>query len=330
MVLIDPKPVRERVFNSATIREEDGMTTLHFHAMGTRCRVSLAEPNRKVANEFLESLLDWVSTFEAKYSRFIDSSLISQINRAAGKHPVEIDEETDRILSLCGELYFFTQRAFDPTSLPLIRLWDWKKNPGVLPTDEAIARARELVGWSSVERTSTSVYLQRPGMCLDFGGIGKEYAVDMAVQIAASHGVNDLLVDFGQDLRVRGNPPGKPAWHIGLEDPNNPGNCWGSVGVSDRAVATSGSYLRHFVLDGRRYGHIIDPRTGYPAETECLAVSIIAPSCTLAGILSTSAFILGPKGGYELINRIYGAAGVILTQNQRIFTQSFYHYLVNS
>jgi thiamine biosynthesis lipoprotein len=330
MVLIDSTPIRERIFNSATVREEGGLTTLHFHAMGTRCRVSLVDPSRKATNDFLQHLLEWVSDFEAKYSRFLDTSLISQINRAAGQHPVEIDEETDRILSLCAELHFFTQRVFDPTALPLIRLWDWKKNPGTLPSADAIARTKELVGWNLVQRSSNSVFLPRAGMCLDFGGIGKEYAVDMAMQIGASYGVNNLLVDFGQDLRVNGAPSGKPAWHIGLEDPNSPGTCWGSVAATDRAIATSGDYLRHFTLNGRRYGHILDPRSGYPAATECLAVSIVAPSCTMAGILSTSAFILGPKAGYDLINRTYGVAGAILTHDQRIFSQGFYQYLVNS
>ncbi len=330
MVLSDSKPIRERVFNSATVREEGGLTTLFFHAMGTRCRVSLVEPNRKATNDFLQSLLEWVSDFEAKYSRFIDSSLISRINAAAGQHPVEIDEETNRILSLCAELHFFTQRVFDPTTLPLIRLWDWKKNPAGLPSADAIARARELVGWNLVQRTANSVYLPKTGMALDLGGIGKEYAVDIVLQMGGTHGISNLLVDFGQDLRVQGKPPGKPAWHIGLEDPNNPGSCWGSVAATDRAVASSGDYLRHFVLNGKRYGHILDPRTGYPAETDCLAVSIVAPSCTMAGILSTSAFILGPKAGYDMIHRSYGGAGVILTREQRLFTPSFYQYLVNS
>lgn len=330
MVLMDAKPVRERVFDSATIREDEGLSTLFFHAMGTRCRVSLVEPTREAANLFLQRMLEWVSDFEAKYSRFLDSSLISRINAAAGKHPVEIDEETARLLALCEELSFFTQGVFDPTALPLIRLWNWKANPPALPSEDSVRRAMELVGWRKVERSRDSVYLPRAGMCLDLGGIGKEYAVDMALQIAAEFGVKDLLVDFGQDIRVRGRPPGKPAWHIGLEDPNAPGTCWGSVGADNHAIATSGDYLRHFVANAKRYGHIIDPRTGYPAESGCLAVTAIAPSCTMAGILTTTAFILGPKEGYDLICRSFGAAGVILTPTQRILTPRMNEYLVNS
>ena len=123
-------------------------------------------------------------------------------------------------------------------------------------------------------------------MCLDLGGVGKEYAVDLCVAMAANHGVQNLLVDFGQDIRVQGQPPGRPAWHVGLENPRQPGTCWASVAVRGHAVATSGDYLRHFVHEGRRYGHIIDPRSGYPVNNDCRSVSVIAPTCTTAGILT--------------------------------------------
>ncbi len=328
MVLIDTQPIRERVMQSAVIREEGGLSTLTFQAMGTRCRVVLQEPTRAAANDFLEQMLNWVADFEAKYSRFLDSSLVSLVNQAAGTGWVEVDDETDHLLSLCHEMHFFTRGSFDPTALPLIRLWNWKANPPVLPTEEAIEAVRPLVGWEKVERRPGAIFLPRPGMCLDFGGIGKEYAVDRVVQIAAEHGIGNVLVDFGQDIRVRGYPPGKPAWHVGLEDPRTMGRCWASVAVTRDAVATSGDYMRHFVSGGRRYGHIIDPRTGYPVRNACLSVNVIAPTCTLAGILTTTAFILGPEEGYQLIQRSYGTAGAIFTSQQQLITPSMYEYLV--
>ncbi len=329
MVLTEANSVRTRVRNSAVIREENGLSTLTFHAMGTRCRVSLVEPSRAIANQFLDHLLNWVSDFEAKYSRFLNSSLISQINAAAGKHWVEVDEETERLLGLCHELQFLTQGAFDPTALPLIRLWYWKANPPVVPDDKAVQAARALIGWNKVQRRVGAIFLPQAGMQLDFGGIGKEYAVDTAMQLAASYGVEDMLVDFGQDIRVHGKPPGKPAWHVGLENPKSPGSCWASVGASDHAIASSGDYLRHFVANGKRYGHIIDPRTGYPVDNGCLSVSVIASSCTVAGILSTTAFILGAQEGLQLIHGYYGAAGAIITENDQLITPRMYEYLVN-
>lgn len=328
MVLIESSSVRARVRQSAVIREENGLSILSFHAMGTLCRVSLVEPSRAVANDFLAQLLDQVADFEAKFSRFLDSSLISRINAAAGKQWVEVDEQTDRLLALCGEMVFFTNNAFDPTALPLIRLWNWKANPPVVPDDDTIRAASEFVGWNKVQRRPGAVFLPRPGMCLDLGGIGKEYAVDAAIVLAARHGVENILVDFGQDIRVLGRPPGKPAWHVGLENPAAPGSCWGSVAVTDHAVASSGDYLRCFMHDSRRYGHIIDPRSGYPVNNRCLAVNVVARNCTLAGILTTSAFILGPRDGFALIQRTFGASGAILTETGNHITPRFYEHLV--
>jgi len=329
MVLTEDASVRARVRNSAVIREENGLSILTFHAMGTVCRVSLVEPSRAAANAYLDNLLNRIAEFEARYSRFLENSLISRINAAAGVNWVEVDEETDRILDLCNEMFFFTSGAFDPTSLPLIRLWNWKANPPVVPSDEQIRAARQLVCWGNVQRRKGSVFLSRPGMCLDLGGIGKEYAVDMAVSMAAQFGIEHLLVDFGQDIRAIGRPPGKPAWHVGLENPKAPGSCWGSVAVNNHGVASSGDYLRCFTQNGRRYGHIVDPRTGHPVNNTCLSVNVVAPNCTLAGILTTTAFILGSRDGFDLINRTFGASGAITTENGTLITPRFYEHLVN-
>jgi thiamine biosynthesis lipoprotein len=146
--------------------------------------------------------------------------------------------------------------------------------------------------------------------------------------MAAQHGIEHVLVDFGQDIRAHGCPPGRPAWHVGLENPKAPGSCWASVAVQDHAVASSGDYLRHFVHEGRRYGHIIDPRSGYPVDNGCRAVSVVAPSCTMAGILTTTALILGPKEGFQLIHGYHGASGAILTDQGNHITPRFYEHLV--
>jgi thiamine biosynthesis lipoprotein len=326
MVLSDQASLRDRVRQSATIRDQDGVSTLTFFAMGTRCRVLFAEPAGDKVRACGEQVLDWVADFEATYSRFLEGSLISRINQAAGKNWVEVDEETDRLFDLCQSLFFFTRGVFDPTSLPLIRLWDWKK--AVLPDDQAIAAAREVVGWNKVQRRRGEIFLPLAGMALDLGGIGKEYAVDRAALLAARHGIQNVLVDFGQDIRAHGKPPGRPAWHVGLENPRQPGTCWASVAVTDHAVATSGDYLRHFVHQQRRYGHIIDPRTGHPVANPCQAVSVVAPVCSVAGILTTTAFILGPQEGFHLIHSYLGASGAIVTETTNLITPRFYDHLV--
>jgi thiamine biosynthesis lipoprotein len=168
-------------------------------------------------------------------------------------------------------------------------------------------------------------------MAIDFGGWGKEYAVDMVAQIARRHGFTRALVDFGHDLCAVGAAPGKPAWHIGLEDPARPGvTCWGSVAVNDRAVASSGDYLRAFTLNGRRFGHIVDPRTGWPVANGCRQVTVIARGCLQAGVLSTSAFILGPEKGRKLIEETMGAEGCIVTAEARHQTKGFFNYVVTN
>jgi FAD:protein FMN transferase len=318
--------VCERVRRSAQATLAEGVHRLTFQAMNTVCRVLVNTSNRALAREFHAEVLEWVGQFEARYSRFIPDSLIGRINAAAGLHWVDVDSETDALFDLCQEMTFFTRGVFDPTALPLIRLWNWKANPPVVPTSEAIQRAQQLVGWRHVQRRPGAIFLPREGMALDLGGIGKEYAVDRVLELGLQRGLQGLLVDFGADVRAQGHPPNRSAWHVGLEDPRNPGHAWVGLAVAHQAVATSGDYLRFFSHQGRRYGHILDPRTGYPVSNSLLSVSVIAPHCTFAGILSTSAFVLGPKEGADLIRLCPGVEGSIISESTRFQTKGFYAY----
>lgn len=319
-------PVAERIHRSASVSAKAGFHQLSFQAMNTLCRVHFSCANAGAAKDYQAQVLAWVAWFESRYSRFLPESLVSRINAAAGEHWVEVDPETDAILNLCQEMIFFTSGTFDPTSLPLIRLWNWKATPPVIPNDSAIAEARELCGWRRIQRRKGAIFLPRKGMCLDLGGVGKEYAVDRVMTFALDRGINNVLVDFGQDVRVNGEPPERGAWHIGLQDPTSPDRCWTGVAAKQNAVATSGDYLRYFTIDGRRYGHILDPRSGQPVDNGTVSVSVIAPNCTLAGILSTSVFILGLKAGMDLLSACPGVEGAITTRNSRHLTRGFYQY----
>jgi FAD:protein FMN transferase len=330
MVMTSPRSAQEavvRVSQSARTTVENGLYKLEFCAMSTLCRVNCHGVSAAVVAGFQRDVVAWTGQFEARYSRFIPDSLIGRINAAAGEHWVEVDPDTERIFTLCQDLFFFTRRAFDPTSLPLTRLWNWKNQPRVIPADDAIRAALELVGWNKVERRAGGIFLPRAGMSLDLGGIGKEYAVDCVMNLAVQHGIPNVLVDFGQDVRVRGHAPDRQFWWIGLEDPHCAGKCWIGVAVTDHAVATSGDTQRFFEIDGRRYSHIIDPRTGYPAHNGCRNVSVIAPSCTIAGLFSTTLFILGEKEGLQLIETHPSAAGVITTDVTKFYTQRFHEYI---
>jgi thiamine biosynthesis lipoprotein len=303
---------------------------LSFAALGTMCEVQYAAPGGDTqAATFEHAATTWVQAFEAKYSRFRPDSLLSRINAAAGRDWVSIDAETEALLKLCDTLFFMTQGILDPTSLPLIQLWNYKTDTPRIPSPDEITAAKALVGWRNVQRSPGAIRLPEKGMALDFGGFGKEYAVDITAQIAAEHGIAHALVDFGHDLRALGAPPGRPAWHIGLEDPAKPGTSSGSMAIVGKGVASSGDYLRGFEAGGKRYGHIIDPRSGRPVANGCRQSTVIAANCLQAGVLSTTAFVLGVPRGIEFIQACPGAEGLLVMERARAQTRGFFNYVVS-
>ncbi len=312
------------------VEEAAPLRRVMFRALGTSCEIQYECDEPQLALVFERAAVEWVAGFEAKYSRFRPDSLLSRINAAAGRDWVEIDFETEQLLSLCDTLYFLTQGVLDPTALPLIKLWDYRNPKPTLPDEGEIAAARRLVGWPKVRREPGRVFLPEAGMALDFGGFGKEFAVDRVAQIARQLSIANALVDFGHDLRAVGRPLGRPAWHIGLEDPRNPGAADGSVALlGDRGIASSGDYIRRVVIDGVGYGHIVDPRTGRPVANGCRQATVIAGTCLQAGVLSTTAFALGIEKGLEFIQSFPGAEGLIVTDKLRAQTRGFFRYVVS-
>lgn len=302
---------------------------LAFPALGTNCEIKYSAPKGEgQALSFERAVTAWMTGFEAKFSRFRSDSLVSRINAAAGREWVPVDEETEALFRLCDTLHFMTQGVLDPTTLPLLRLWDYRTENPRLPTDEEVDTARNKIGWKKVQRSPGKVFLPEPGMALDLGGFGKEYAVDIAAQIAIEQGITSALIDFGHDLRAVGTPPDRPAWHIGLEDPHKPGTTSGSIAVIGKGVASSGDYIRRLVVEGRRYGHIIDPRSGRPVANGCLQATVVTGSCLQAGALSTTAFVLGAAKGIEFIQSFPGAEGLIVTEHARAQTRGFFQHVV--
>jgi thiamine biosynthesis lipoprotein len=327
--------VPEHLLNSVICRVRETMRTecrenyhqITFRAMSTPVRVAFRAEESSAASDCHEAVLEWVAGFEARYSRFLPESIVGQINAGAGGGWMSIDAETEELFSLCQQMFAFTGGAFDPAALPLVRLWDWKRNPPQVPAAADVDAARRVSGWNKVERRRGAIKLPVAGMGIDLGGIGKEYAVDRVVALLLERGMTNVLVDIGQDIRVTGHPPGKDAWYIGLEEPDQAGRCWTCLRLTDQAVATSGDYFRSFSRNGRRYGHILDPRSGEPVGNGCQAATVIAPTCLMAGILSTAAFILGPRDGLELITHRGGAEGCITTDAARHQTRRFSYYV---
>ena len=234
-----------------------------------------------------------VHRIEAKYSRYRDDSLLSRINRAAGDHAVEIDEETNALLDYADRCHALSEGRFDVTSGVYRRAWDFRSDPPRVPSSAKIEALRGLVGWENVERTGRSVRLRKHGMQLDFGGIGKEYAADRAATILQQHGIVHALVNLGGDVRALGGQANGAPWHIGIRHPREAEPAViASVDVVDGAIATSGDYERFFEIDGRRYCHIIDARTGMPVSA-WQSISVAAPLAIVAGSCATIAMLMG-------------------------------------
>jgi len=247
------------------------------------------------AREAVDAAIADVQRIEAKYSRYRDDSLLSRINRAAGVHSVEIDDETRALLDYADRCHALSQGRFDVTSGVYRRAWDFRRDPPRIPVPEQIEALRDLVGWHYVERKGRSVYLRKRGMQLDFGGIGKEYAADRAATILQQHGIVHALVNLGGDVRAVGAQASGSPWHIGIRHPRDPEPAViASVDVAEGAIATSGDYERFFEIDGRRYCHIIDALTGMPVSA-WQSISVAAPLAIVAGSCSTIAMLMGDE-----------------------------------
>ncbi len=325
----NPPPVTTLPPPVAAAPANPGLRRLAFRALGTHCEVQYQAWQPDGSIRFEQAVRAWVERFEARYSRFRPDSIVSRINAAAGRHWTEIDRETEDMLDVCASVHALTHGIVDATAGPLLLLWDYHRESPTVPTDEQVAAARRLVGWRTVLRQSGAVSLPKAGMSLDFGGWGKEWAVDAVAALAEQHGIPHALVDFGHDIRCVGTPPARPAWHVGLEDPQRPGTHRGSVALrAGRGIASSGDYLRGFTVGGRRYGHIIDPRTGRPVAHGCRQVTVIADTCFQAGLLSTAAFVLGAEAGLAFIRQFAGAEALIVSDNGRAETRGFWDHVV--
>jgi thiamine biosynthesis lipoprotein len=228
-----------------------------------------------------------------KYSRYRADSIVSRINAAAGgDEPVEVDAETASLLDFADKLHAFSDGLFDITSGVLRRVWDFRA--GRVPDEAALQALLPLIGWSQVSWHRQRIRLPRAGMELDFGGFGKEYAADRAMAILAGAGLRHGFVNLGGDIRVLGPRADGSAWRFGIQHPRQSEGTIASVDMGEGALASSGDYERFFELGGRRYCHILDPRTGWPVSSWA-SVSVTAPACVAAGALSTIAMLKGPQ-----------------------------------
>lgn len=236
-----------------------------------------------------------VRRIEAKYSRFRMDSVVSQINAAAGNgEAITIDAETAQLLAFATQLFELSDGLFDATSGVLRQVWDFKT--ARKPSPQQLAEVLPRIGWNHVQWNDQTAQLTQHGMELDFGGFGKEYAADRAATLLANEGARHGLVNLGGDLRVIGPQADGSPWLMGIRQPRQARQdnvVIASIPISTGALATSGDYERFFVEDEQRFCHILNPKTGWPAQ-HWQSISVIAPVCVAAGAMSTTAMLKGP------------------------------------
>lgn len=254
-------------------------TYISMTAYGTDAEGALTEASNEIRK--IEQLLSVTNP----------DSDIHAVNHSGGQ-PVMVSRETAEIVSFALQMAEETNGALEPTVYPVLTAWGFTTDENRVPADGEVRSLLESVGYDRVYSEGNSICLE-DGMMLDLGAVGKGYAGDMAVQVLRNHGITSALLDIGGNIQAIGSKEDGSDWRLGLRDPFSDGTL-GVLEISDRAVITSGNYERYFIgEDGRRYGHIIDPATGYPVENDLASVTVIAEEGRLCDALSTALFVIG-------------------------------------
>jgi thiamine biosynthesis lipoprotein len=293
---------------------QDSLYSESRPAMGTTVQIYLYASTHERAAELFETAFEEIERVEAALSTYRPTTEISRINAAAVRGPVVTDPEVFGLIERALEYSRGTEGAFDVTVGPLVKAWGFFREGGHYPSPAELSEARARVGWAHValDDVQRSIRFEMPGMELDLGGIGKGFALDCAARTLRRHGVERALLGAGQSSYVAiGAPPGARGWLITVPSPDDPARPMSTVPLRDQSLSTSGSNQQYFELDGRRYGHIIDPRTGQPV-TGMIQVTVTAPTATDSDALSTALFVLGPERAAALIEGIPGAAALLV------------------
>jgi thiamine biosynthesis lipoprotein len=293
--------------------------------MGTELRLTAWTADEPGALAAFEAVFQEVDRLEGLLSNWREHSEVSQLNAAAGKHAIPVGTEFRDILQTAHQVSEWTQGKFDVTFGVMSGLWkfDYQNQDGSIPDRREVDRRRKLINYRDliVDESAGTAFLRTAGMVVNLGGIGKGYAVDRARDILRRRGFPDFMIQFGGDLYASGRAGDHP-WRLGIQDPRGPANrIFAEVDVVDSTFSTSGDYARSFIKDGRRYHHILDPATGFPAQG-CRSVTILAASATVADGLSTGVFILGPSAGMALIEKLPDVEGVIVSAKNEVLVSS--------
>jgi len=261
-----------------------------FEAMASPCEILIDSTDAELANKAISTAVDEVERIEKKFSRYRKDNIIYQINTANGKIIV-VDEETAALLDYAQQCYELSDGRFDVTSGVLRRVWKFDGSSNI-PTDSQIQDVLQNVGWQKVYWQKPMFSMQE-GMEVDFGGIGKEYAVDRSALLISALGITSVLVNYGGDLVALGPRANGIPWEVGMQDPDDNSSMMAKIELSKGGVATSGDLHRFLLKDGVRYSHILDTKTGWPIKNACRQVTVLASNCMEAGMLATFALLKG-------------------------------------
>ncbi len=288
-------------------------------SMYTVVEITVSSDSQQKAKTAIDKAFGELERLAKLLNFYSEDSEISAINRHAGDKPVRVSPETIEIIEKALFVSENTEGAFDITVGPLVRLWDFQKK--IIPDGTTVKEKLKLVGYKHIiiDKGASTVFLKTKGIQIDLGGIIKGYAADKAVGVMKKQGINSGIVAVAGDIKTFGIRPDGGLWKVGIQNPRqktDKDEIMATVGLSDMAISTSGDYQKFFIKDGKKYHHLLNPKTGYPAN-ECRSVTVITKDAAFTDAFATGIFILGPQKGMDALKRL-GFDGVIVDKDGKI------------
>ncbi len=297
------------------------------HLMGNRFVLGVVGDHQKKADDALSLAVKEIQRIESLFSTYQEKSIINEINRNAGKKPIKVSEEVFQLIRRAQKISNLTDGAFDLSYGSLdTNFWNFNQQMTQLPNPVDAQKSVDLINFRNIEldENSYSVLLKKEGMRVGFGGIGKGYAADRAKQVLNQSGFENGLVNASGDLCAWGKDEKGEDWKIALSNPDAPLEVLAEIPLRNYAVATSGTYEKFVWIDGVKYSHTINPKTGFPVHG-IKSVSVIAPFAELADALTTPVAVMGVEAGMNLLNQLNGIAAVVIDDQNKIYTTKNLH-----
>ncbi len=290
--------------------------------MGNQFELTVVAHTPEWANEMIDEGIKEIRRIEKLLTTFSEDSETNLVNRNAGIVPVKVSEEMFKIIERSLRISSITQGSFDITYGSIDkRLWNFDQTMTSLPSPKKARKMVRLINYQNVllDKENQTVFLREKGMRIGFGGIGKGYAAEMAKEVLKKKSVTSGIVNASGDLTTWGTQPDGTPWTVGIVHPDFKGYPFSYMNISDMAVATSGNYEKYVMIDGKKYSHTIDPRTGLPVSG-IKSVTIISPNAEICDAMATPVMIMGIDHGLNLINQLKQVECVIIDDNNKIYT----------